>query len=584
MSDRDPAHPWTGELSTSDLERLGAEPLRRSDPVAIGPYRVLARLGGGGMGRLYLGREAGVDAEGATTYGARALVAVKVIRPEHAEDPRFRRRFEREVEVVRRVHGKYTAGLLGSGFDEEERLWMATAYVPGPSLDDAVRRFGPLPAPVVWRLAGEIGEALATLAAAGIVHRDLKPSNVLLGADGARVIDFGVAHTTDASVLTMTGQHVGTPAFMSPEQADGREAGTASDVFSLGSVLAHAATGRTPFGEGSTADVIHRVVYSPPSEDVLARVAESDQALAELIGRCLDKDAAGRPSPQEVVDAARRHTPAPEWPAALADLIRARSEWSGHAAAVSPMDQLTVLRRGAPERTLKPAERKSRRGLVLAAAAAVVAVTVGVVAFAVPGMGSSDDGGKNVAATSSKPAQHSHASKSPAAKHSPKPSPETTSASTDPANPPAGGGGGGDGGGNGGDSGGGDGGGGNGGGGGGGSAETQPPASPNPPAGSATATPDPPQQTQPPPRTSPPKPWKSCHYYSGIALTQYGDKGNRVRQVQCILKARKYDIGPGGVDGQFGPDTRAAVKLFQRYHHLHVDGIVGEDTWPALRA
>ncbi|MDW6058508.1 protein kinase [Streptomyces sp. FXJ1.4098] len=145
-------------------------------------------------------------------------MAVKVIRPEHAEDPRFRRRFEREVEVVRRVHGKYTAGLVASGFDEEERLWMATAYVPGPGLDDTVRRFGPFPAPVVWRLAGEIGEALATLAAAGIVHRDLKPSNVLLGADGARVIDFGVAHTTDASVLTMTGQHVGTPAFMSPSR------------------------------------------------------------------------------------------------------------------------------------------------------------------------------------------------------------------------------------------------------------------------------------------------------------------------------------------------------------------------------
>ncbi|MEU9796004.1 protein kinase [Streptomyces sparsogenes] len=575
MSDRDPAHPWTGELSTSDLERLGAEPLRRSDPVAIGPYRVLARLGGGGMGRLYLAREAGVDAEGATTYGARALVAVKVIRPEHAEDPRFRRRFEREVEVVRRVHGKYTAGLLGSGFDEEERLWMATAYVPGPSLDDAVRRFGPLPAPVVWRLAGEIGEALATLAAAGIVHRDLKPSNVLLGADGARVIDFGVAHTTDASVLTMTGQHVGTPAFMSPEQADGREAGTASDVFSLGSVLAHAATGRTPFGEGSTADVIHRVVYSPPSEDVLARVAESDQALAELIGRCLDKDAAGRPSPQEVVDAARRHTPAPEWPTALADLIRARSEWSGHAAAVSPMDQLTILRRGAPERTLKPAERKSRRGLVLAAAAAVAAVTIGVVAFAVPGMGSSDDGGKNVAATSSKPARHSHASKSPAAKHAPKPSPKpssatTTSAPGTSAEPPGGGDGDNSGGGGGGN-------------GGGGSAQTTPAPDPKVPTKIITVTADPPRQTQSPPKTSSPAPWKACRYYSGTALTQYGDKGNRVRQVQCILKARGYDIGPSGVDGDFGVDTRAAVKRFQRYHHLDVDGQVGVDTWPALR-
>ncbi|MES4904135.1 MULTISPECIES: serine/threonine-protein kinase [unclassified Streptomyces] len=564
MSERDPVHPWTGELSSADLERLGAEPLRRSDPVAIGPYRVLARLGGGGMGRLYLGREAGVEGEAPAPYGAGALVAVKVIRPEHAEDPRFRRRFEREVEVVRRVHGKYTAGLLASGFDEEERLWMATAYVPGPSLDDTVRRFGPLPAAVVWRLAGEIGEALATLAAAGIVHRDLKPSNVLLGADGARVIDFGVAHTTDASVLTMTGQHVGTPAFMSPEQADGREAGTASDVFSLGSVLAHAATGRTPFGEGSTADVIHRVVYSPPSADVLAKVTEADPALAELIGRCLDKSAEARPSPQEVVDTARQHTPAPNWPASLAELIGARSEWSGLAAAVSPMDQLTILRRGAPERTLKPAPPKSRRGLAWAAAAAVVAVAVGVVAFVVPGTGSSDDGKKEVAATASKSAHHPRTSKSPAAKHSPKASPSATSAPADPS-----GGGGGDGG-----------------GGGGGSEESQAPPEQKQPSVTITITQVPPAQThtQTPPKTPAPKPWKSCQYYSGTALTMQGSRGPAVRQVQCILKARKYDIGPHGIDGQFGPDTKAAVVAFQKRHNLNPDGKVGEDTWPTLRA
>lgn len=576
MSERDPVHPWTGELSPTDLERLGAEPLRRSDPVAIGPYRVLARLGGGGMGRLYLGREAGAEGEASAPYGADALVAVKVIRPEHAEDPKFRRRFEREVEVVRRVHGKYTAGLLNSGFDEEERLWMATAFVPGPSLDDAVRRFGPLPAPVVWRLAAEIGEALATIASAGIVHRDLKPSNVLLGADGARVIDFGVAHTTDASVLTMTGQHVGTPAFMSPEQADGRAASTASDVFSLGSVLAHAATGRTPFGEGSTADVIHRVVYSPPSEDVLAKVVECDPALAELVGRCLDKTAEGRPSPQEIVDAARRHAPAGEWPAPLAELIGSRSEWTGHAAAVSPMNQLTILRRGAPERTLRPAEPKRRRGLALAAAAAVVAVAVGVVAFAVPGMGSSDDGQKGASATVSQSAQHPSASKSPAAKHSAKPSPGTTSAA---ANPPGGGdGGGGGGGGAGGD------GGGNGGGGGGGG-ENRPPAGPDQGTKTTTPTPDPPKQSQPPPKTSSPKPWKSCNYYSGTALTMQGSSNaNAVRQIQCILKARKYDIGPHGVDGKFGPDTKAAVVSFQKVHGLYPDGKVGEDTWPALRA
>src|SRR5262245_40476511 len=168
MPETDPAHPWTSELTAADLERLGAEPLRRADPAAIGPYRVLARLGGGGMGRLFLGRKAAADESAAVAYGTEDLVAVKVIRPEYAEDAGFRRRFEREVEAVRRVHGRYTAGLLGSGFDEDENLWMATAYVPGLNLDDAVRRHGPLPAPVVWRLAAEIGQALATIAAAGI--------------------------------------------------------------------------------------------------------------------------------------------------------------------------------------------------------------------------------------------------------------------------------------------------------------------------------------------------------------------------------------------------------------------------------
>ncbi|WP_413102843.1 serine/threonine-protein kinase [Streptomyces sp. Inha503] len=247
------------------------------------------------MGRLFLGRAVAADESQSAAYPARDLVAVKVIRPEYAEDARFRRRFEREVEAVRRVHGRYTAELLGSGFDEDEHLWMATAYLPGLSLDEAVRRHGPLSAPVVWRLAAEIGQALATIAAAGIVHRDLKPSNVLLGADGARVIDFGVVHTADASALTMTGQHVGTPAYMSPEQASERAVGSASDVFSLGSVLALAATGQAPFGEGSTGGVIHRVIYEPPSTAVVDRVAENARELAELIHRCLDKGPDARP-------------------------------------------------------------------------------------------------------------------------------------------------------------------------------------------------------------------------------------------------------------------------------------------------
>ncbi|MFC9201318.1 protein kinase [[Kitasatospora] papulosa] len=556
MTEKDPANPWTGELTTADLERLGAQPLRRSDPVAIGPYRVLARLGVGGMGRLFLGREAAIDADGSAAYGADSLVAVKVIRPEHAEDPRFRRRFAREVEAVRRVHGRYTAGLLDSGFDgEEEQLWMATAYVPGLSLDEAVRRFGPLPAPVVWRLAGEIGEALATIAATGIVHRDLKPSNVLLGEDGARVIDFGVAHTADNSVLTMTGQQVGTPAYMSPEQADGKEAGAPSDVFSLGSVLAYAATGSGPFGEGTTVDVMHRVVHSPPNGQVLSKLAEVDLALADLVGRCLDKSPRARPTPQELADAAWEHAPAREWPSALAETVAARAQWSGRAAAVSPMDQLTIVRRGTSQRTVKEeAAPRRQRGLVLGVAAAVAAIAVAAAAFVfvLPGSEGSSKGPRTVTSPTASPVgSHSASPAQPSATYTASTSPPSSPASTSAAPAPPG-------------------------------LVEAPPAPPSQllPTQVTTITATP---TKPPQPSASPQPWKSCRYYSGTALTQYGDRGDRVRQVQCILKARGYGIGPGGVDGDFGVDTRDAVKWFQRDHNLNVDGQVGEDTWPTLR-
>ncbi|GAA1286868.1 serine/threonine-protein kinase [Streptomyces javensis] len=554
MPETDPAHPWTGELTAADLERLGAQPLRRSDPVTIGPYRVLARLGGGGMGRLFLGRAVAADESQSAAYTARDLVAVKVIRPEYAEDARFRRRFDREVEAVRRVHGRYTAELLGSGFDEDEHLWMATAYVPGLSLDEAVRRHGPLPAPVVWRLAAEIGQALATIAAAGIVHRDLKPSNVLLGADGARVIDFGVVHTADASALTTTGQHVGTPAYMSPEQAGGRDVDAASDVFSLGSVLALTATGQAPFGEGSTGGVIHRVIYEPPSTEVVDRVAESAPELAGLIRRCLDKDPAARPAPERVAEVAREHDPAEEWPDPVAELIASRAGWSGRSAAVSPMDQLTVLRRGTPQRTVKEAgRRKGRRAMVLGAVAMVVAVVAVVVAFAVPGHKGAQEAHSKATVRAASPT----VSHTPTPTHRPKKHPTPSTSAPLPqappaANPPSGGGG---------DTG-----------------PTHAASEPKPqPTKVITVTP------KPSGKSSKTRPWTSCHYYSGTALTKYGDKGERVREVQCILKARGYNIGPYGVDGDFGDDTRLSVRDFQQAHDLRIDGMVGEDTWPALR-
>ncbi|MEU6555863.1 protein kinase [Streptomyces sp. NPDC046915] len=556
MSQTEPSRSPAEELTPADLDRLGARPPHRSDPSHIGSYRVLARLGGGGMGRLHLARHATQEGE----YTAGSLVAVKVIRPEYAEDERFRRRFDREVATVRRVQGMCTAALLDSGFDDEERLWMATAYIPGLSLADAVSRFGPLPAPVVWRLAHEVGQALTAISAAGIVHRDLKPSNVLLGADGARVIDFGVAHTADTSALTMTGQHVGTPAYMSPEQADGRAVATASDVFSLGSVLAMAVTGTAPFGEGSTGDVIHRVIYSPPSEQVLAEVAERDASLADLVNRCLDKDAELRPSPQDIVDAAREHTLAKSWPEPVAEVIASRDTWSGRAPVVSPMDQPTVLRRPEPKRGERQATAKSRRSLVLAAAA--VAGVAAVIAFVLPGHGA----GPHDALAG----QHASVTASPSSSHptrprpaSSEPSPATTVTVAPQMPVPPGGEGGGRGGGEGGGE------------EGGGAAPTTAPNQQPQPRPTRTVT-----ATAKPPAT---KPRKSCTAYSGTALTVYGQRNNRVVEVQCILKARGYDIGSLGVDGDFGPDTLSAVKKFQKDHGLRVDGEVGVNTWGALR-
>jgi hypothetical protein len=252
--------------------------LRPGDPELIGPYRLRGRLGAGGMGRVYLG----------LSPGGRA-VAVKVIRAELAQDPEFRARFRREVAVAQTVSGLYTAPVLDADTDGPEP-WLATAYVPGPSLADAVTRHGPLPAASVLMLAAGLAEALTAIHNAGIVHRDLKPANVLLAADGPRLIDFGISRAAEASALTHTGLVVGSPGFMSPEQAEGREVGPASDVFSLGAVLAFAATGQGPFGSGSTPALVYRVVHNPPDLD---QVPAGIRPLAE---RCLAKDPGARPT------------------------------------------------------------------------------------------------------------------------------------------------------------------------------------------------------------------------------------------------------------------------------------------------
>ncbi|MFF7885650.1 protein kinase [Streptomyces sp. NPDC020794] len=246
-----------------------------SDPMKIGPYRIVGRLGSGGMGWVYLGRSP-----------AGREVAVKVVRPELAAEGEFRERFAREVAAARVVSGAYTAAVVDAD-TEAELPWLATMYVPGPSLAEAVRTDGPLPEPQVRRLGAGLVEALQAIHAARVVHRDLKPANVLLASDGPRVIDFGISRVDGAPALTQAGVVVGTPPFMSPEQIKGAQVGPPSDVFSLGGVLVYALTGRPPHGGGEA--VRYRVVLAEPELDGVPR------GMRELIGRCLAKRPEERP-------------------------------------------------------------------------------------------------------------------------------------------------------------------------------------------------------------------------------------------------------------------------------------------------
>jgi len=255
------------------------QPLRSDDPRRIGSYAVRHRLGSGAMGTVYLG----------FSPGGRA-VAVKVARDELADDPEFRERFRREVEMARTVGGFWTAAVVDAD-PSAPRPWLATEYVPGPSLQQAVAEQGPLPETVVRRLAAGLAEALVAIHAAGLVHRDLKPSNVLLGPDGPRVIDFGISQALECAKLTATGIFLGTPGFLSPEQISGGEIGPASDVFSLGAVLVYAATGRGPFGDGQTSVLMYRALHNEPDLD------DVPAGLREMVSRCLRRDPAERPGP-----------------------------------------------------------------------------------------------------------------------------------------------------------------------------------------------------------------------------------------------------------------------------------------------
>jgi serine/threonine protein kinase len=269
--------------------------LQPEDPREIGPYRLLGKLGSGGMGHVFLGMSAGGRP-----------IAVKVIREELADDPQFRSRFRREVAAARMVSGLFTALVVDADLDGAVP-WLATAYVPGPSLTDAVRQHGPFPARTLLALAAGLAESLSAIHAAGVVHRDLKPSNVLLAEDGPRVIDFGISEAAEASALTGANVVIGSPGFMSPEQVLGQDIGPPSDMFSLGAVLTFAGTAQGPFGAGSDAALVYRLVNSP------ARLGLLPEEIRSLVGSCLAKHPGDRPTAVELLAEVGAIQPARGW-------------------------------------------------------------------------------------------------------------------------------------------------------------------------------------------------------------------------------------------------------------------------------
>lgn len=300
------------------------KPLQEGDPAVVGGYRLAAVLGTGGMGKVYL----------SYTPGGRPI-ALKVIRPEFSEDPEFRRRFKQEVHAAQRVQGLYTAPVIDSDTDGPQP-WLATAYVPGPSLAHAVAQHGGLPLRSVLLLTVGVAEALHVIHGAGIVHRDLKPANVLLASDGPRVIDFGIARAADATALTGTGVSVGTPAFMAPEQAAAGTVTPATDIFALGQIAAFGAIGSPAYGDGSSHAVLYRIVHEDPD---LSRLPAE---LLPLVTRCLSRDPAGRPGLTEIIELCHALSP---------DALRQGQDWLPQAVTGSLTERLRLPE---PARTPPP--------------------------------------------------------------------------------------------------------------------------------------------------------------------------------------------------------------------------------------
>ncbi|NEA66814.1 protein kinase [Streptomyces sp. SID12488] len=489
-------------------------PLRRNDPRQAGPYLLESVLGAGGMGRVYLGRD---------TTGGTGLAAVKVIRPEYAEDPLFRKRFEREVGALDSIQGAHIVRLLGSGC-EEDLVWVATEYIPGPTLSDVVNARGPIDPASAWRLLADVGRAIESIWQAGLVHRDLKPSNVILGADGARVIDFGVVQSPDGTAITATGQNVGTPAYMSPEQARGREVTAASDVFSLASTLTYAVTGHAPFGEGTGVDVLFGVAFEPPREEILDQVGTVDAELGAFIRTCLDKDPERRPLPETVFRTAIGHqlsapvtVPVPSPPS------RPRPK-------ALPEGPPRAAETASPASPAPPTRRGNRRRVTAVAVAAAVVLTAGGITLALQGQ----DDDRTSAATGPDTSIGTSAVPESA------PSPTTTKNPTASAS-----------------------------------------ASRSAPAPTPSKTDDATTRPESSPTTGQDPATLDLRSAACAAELASGAAGDCVEALQLLLGGHGLYVA---VDGRFGQKTLAAVKAFQAEAGVSVDGKVGSQTKEALYA
>ncbi|MFC0597802.1 protein kinase domain-containing protein [Streptomyces palmae] len=323
------------------------EPLPNGAPARLGGYLILGILGSGGMGTVYLAR------------GSGRRVALKTVRPELLRDQGLRDRFAREAAAAAAVRSPFVAAVLGSA-PRTGVPWLASEFVPGPTLGQAVLRHGPLPVPAVRALAGALGRALTALAAAGVVHRDLKPSNLLLAADRPRLVDFGIARVAGDATLTTAGQRPGTPGYMSPEQVVKGELGPASDVFCAGALLVFAVTGRHVFLDGDQAGTDVRIVYGEPGLD------DVPGTLLPVVRACLAKRPADRPTAAELAAELDPHGTA----------ARAAERWlpAGVRADIAEIERAAAALGAGSGR---PARRRAVLGaggaLALAAGAAVLA-------------------------------------------------------------------------------------------------------------------------------------------------------------------------------------------------------------------